>query len=222
MLLKTRTVISIGIALTIIHLVLNIMGYSQFLDDTLNLQYLGFSSIFFVFWGCVHLLVGRMYSMNHQSINVSRSNPLMKKHMKLKQYYKTDLTRDEIKRNLSSNAARKNSVYHLDNKGDILISDGTEETIGLSHVGIKLFSDENNITLATEVIINSNQMVSKLKIFVASVLFFCTFLGVIAVLFAFVIHMISMGEILGTQKHTKNHLNKVDEIIQTSIQISNY
>ncbi len=222
MFLKTRTVIFVGVSLVGIHFVLSIVEYAQFLENTLDLKYLGFFSIFFVLWGCMHLLASRLFIMNQQTLNASRNNPLMKNYMKLQQYYESELSRDEIKLNLSSNSKKKNSVYHLDDKGNILISDGAEEVVGNSHVGIKLFDDENNITLATEVIVDSSHFVSKSKIVVAILLFFFTFFGVIAAVFAFTIHIISMIELMGAQKKIRNHLNNVDEIIYNSTQMSTF
>lgn len=222
MLLKTKTIITIGVLLTIMHIILMFFNYSQILNNLFGLIYIGFFSIFFILWGCVHLSVVRLMSNNQQTYNMSRNNVLMSRYVKLKQYYSSKLSKDELKLNLSSNAMKYDTVYLEKGDGEIMISENNESQGRQTQVAIKFFSDDDKLTLATEVVVGKSEVVSKFKIFIAGLLFLTSFIGLYALVFVFLIHIVSMIEILSIQSKTRTHLNKVDELISHSVEMNEY
>ena len=220
--LQTKTIMIIGIALAIIHIILIASNYNQLLQDTLGMAYVGFFSIFFVLWGCMHLLSGRLFAINQQAYSAARVNPMMKKYVSLKQYYQSELEKEELLLNLRANASKYSCVFDYNPDGDIQLSSPSDKANTAVHVGIKLFSEDNGSTVATEIQLEQNEYISTTKIGFAIALFIATFFGVIAFVFAFGIHIVSMIEITKFQKNTRTNLKTIDKIIQESIGMTEY
>ena len=209
---KSRYIIIAGFIVASIHLILSLFNYSIEIKGLTGQVYSLSMALFFTGWGVMQLILPRIQQYYPMHYGLFR-----RKEYRLLQYYKSSYSREVVMNNLRYQL-RENSVpFELNDNHEIRISHSKKINRRTPVVGIKIFEDQNGTTISTETLNINDEYISIFKLSVAALLWITTFWGVVAVVFVFLIHFISMFEMFTTQSGAESHKKEVHKLIEESI-----